>query len=100
MLLHSLTVVEQQIVPSCMVTMCKLCDHTEICLCLKGIKHLDDILVLEVPENLYFLPEILDVFLTFAVLHNEFHGCDLSGELASTFVYLMTTDSADDASNS
>ena len=91
--------VEQQRVPSYAVTMCKLCDYTEICLCLKGIKHLYNVLMLEIPENLYLLPEILDVLLAFAVLHDEFHGCNLSGELASALIYLVTACTADHASS-
>ena len=69
--------------------MAKFCDDTEVSFCLKSIKHLDDIFMLEVSENFDLLPQILDVFLTLAMLHDELHGCDLSSELAATFVHLL-----------
>jgi hypothetical protein len=37
------------------------CDHTEVCLGLKGVKHLDDVLMPQLPQDLDLLPQVPDV---------------------------------------
>ena len=69
--------------------MTKFCDDTEVGFCLKSIKHLDNVLMLEVSQNFDLLPQILDVFLTLAVLHDKLHGSYLPSEFAASFVHLL-----------
>ena len=68
--------------------MSKLCDHAKICLGLKGIQHLDDILMPQPAQDLDLLPQVPDVLLALPMLHDEFHGCDLACELPAPLVYL------------
>ena len=69
--------------------MAKLCDHTKVCLCLECVQHLNDILMPKVAQNLDLLPQVLDILLAFAMLHDELHGRDLSCELSTPFVHLV-----------
>jgi len=55
---------------------------------LKGVQHLDDVLVPEVPQDLDLLPQVADVLLALALLHDELHGRDLAGAAAAAFVDL------------
>ena len=71
--------------------MTKLCDHTEVGLGLKSIQHLYYVLMPQIPQNLYFLPQISDVLLAFAMLHDELHGSDLTSEFSTAFIYLQRT---------
>jgi hypothetical protein len=50
---------------------------------------LDDVFVPQVPQDLDLLAQVLDVLLAFAVLHDEFHGCDLASAFATTLVDLV-----------
>ena len=68
--------------------MSQFCDYTEISLGLKGVQHLNYVFVSKITQNLDFLPQVLDVFLAFAMLHDELHGRDLPCKLSATFVYL------------
>lgn len=63
-------------------------DHAEVCLGLKSVQHLDNVLMPQLPQDLNLLPQVLDVLLAFAVLHDKLHGCDLACALPPAFVDL------------
>ena len=65
------------------------CHDAEIRLCFKRVEHLDDVFVPEALENLYLLPEALNVLLALAMLHDELHGRDLARLLPPALVDLM-----------
>ena len=71
--------------------MTKLCHHTEISFGLECIKHLYDVFMPQIPQDLNLLPQVPDVFFAFAMLHYELHGSDLTGKLSATFIHLQTT---------
>lgn len=75
-------------------TMAKLCDHTKVGFGLECVQHLNNILMPQVAQNLYLLSQIPDVFLAFAMLHDELHGGDLPSELSAPFVHLMNISQA------
>ena len=68
--------------------MSELRDHTEICLGLKGVQHLDDVLMPQPAQDFDLLPQVPDVLLALPMLHDEFHGCNLTCELPASLVYL------------
>mmetsp|Transcript_23688 Transcript_23688/g.70297 ORF Transcript_23688/g.70297 Transcript_23688/m.70297 type:complete len:271 (-) Transcript_23688:18-830(-) len=62
--------------------------HTEVCLSLKCVQHLDDVFVPQRPQNLNLLAQVFDVLLTLAMLVDEFHGSDLTGALSPALIHL------------
>jgi len=48
--------------------------HAEVSVGFKRIKHQNDVLVVQLPQDTDLLSEILYVLLTLAVLINELHG--------------------------
>ncbi len=71
------------------LTVGKFCDDTEISLCLKCVQHLDNVLMPKISQDLYLLPQVLDVLLAFAMFHDELHGSDLSSRLSAPLVNLQ-----------
>lgn len=71
-----------------MLTMTKLCDDTEVSFGLKGVQHLNDVLMPQPSQDLDLLPQISDVLLALAMLHDELHGCDLTCKFAPALVHL------------
>ena len=66
----------------------KLCDHTEVSLGFKGIQHLYDVLMTQVPQDFDLLSQVPDVLLTLAMLHDELHSSDLASEFSAPFINL------------
>ena len=58
----------------------------ELAFGLKGVQHLDDVLVPQGTKDLDLLPERADVLLRLAMLYDELEGHDLTCVLASSFV--------------
>mmetsp|Transcript_23406 Transcript_23406/g.56011 ORF Transcript_23406/g.56011 Transcript_23406/m.56011 type:complete len:249 (-) Transcript_23406:293-1039(-) len=60
----------------------------EVGLRLKSIKHLYDAFVSERAKDFNFLPEVLQVLLALAMLHNELHSSDLTSIFPPPLVHL------------
>lgn len=80
--------------PACLHVRAPTCDHTEVRLGLKGVEHLDDVFVLELPQDLDLLAQVPDVLFRLAVLDNELHGRDLAGASPPALVHLLLRRSA------
>ncbi len=70
-------------------TLSKLCDDTKLLIRLKGVKHLDDILMPEASQNLNLLSQADYVLLALAMLEDEFHGHCLACSLPPAFIDLI-----------
>lgn len=71
------------------LTLSKFCDDAELLIGLKRVKHLDDVLVLQAPQDFNLLSQADDVPLALAMLQNEFHGHSLARPSPPTFVHLQ-----------
>lgn len=69
--------------------MSKFCDNAKVCLGLKGIQHLDDVFMLKISEDLYFLSKVSNVLFTFAMFHNKLHCSYLSCKFPPSLVHLV-----------
>lgn len=67
----------------------KLGDNTEIRLCLKSIQHLNDVFMPQVSQDFNLLSQVSDVFLAFAMFHDELHGSNLPSEFTAPLVDLQ-----------
>jgi len=71
------------------LTLSKLCDDTKLLIRLKGVKHLDDIVMPEASQNLNLLSQADYVLLALAMLEDEFHGHCLACSLPPALIDLI-----------
>ena len=70
------------------LTLSKLRDHTELMRCFKWIQQQDDILVVKTLQDVDFLSQIVELFLSFTPFGNELESNDLPTSLSTSFVDL------------
>ena len=70
------------------LTLSKLRDHAELMRCFKWIQQQDDILVVQPFQDIDFLSQIIELFLSFAPFGNKLESNDLSTSFSASFVDL------------
>jgi hypothetical protein len=56
------------------LALCIFSHHTELSVCFESVEHQNNIFMVQLSKNTNFLTKIPDIFLTFSMLRDEFHG--------------------------